>query len=227
MSEEQSRRDAFQKAIAFAAGVTAAVAVTATSRTANAQAAGEVSTLRALQTAEFDAIRAYMTAEGALATDMPMDPQNSVRTGVIEVARHFRMQHEAHAARLGELITAAGGMPVDGATIFFMPPPGFRLSIINVIRLGANKEKAAAIAYTEALKTLSTGGSAQVTAAIGGVESQHFLILYLLAKGVVRPGPALMTMVNRLVPTAFVASAGGSTTGLETVMDLAFAADMM
>ncbi len=227
MSEDQSRRDAIQKAFAFAAGVTAAVAATAVSRTAHAQAANEVDALRALQTAEYDAIRAYMTAEGALASDMPMDPMNSARTTVLEVVRHFRTQHDAHAARLGELITAAGGMPVDGSTIFFMPPTGFRLSIINVIRLGANKEKAAAIAYADSLKTLSTPGSAHVAAAIGGVESQHFFVLHLLAKGVVEPGPALMTMANRLVPTAFVASTGGSTTGLETVMDLAYAADMM
>ncbi len=227
MSEDQSRREALRGALAFAAGVTAAVAATATSRTAHAQVMGEVNKLRELQTAEFEAVDAYRFANGRLADAMPMDPLESVRPNLLLVGQHFRAHHQAHAERLGELIVAAGGTAITGATINFTPPVGFAATVTNIIKLATNKEKAAAIAYADALKTLSTGTSAQVVAAIGGVETQHFIVLHLLAKGVVVPGPMLMTMVSQLIPTAFVAAAGGTTTGLETIPDFPYAPNPM
>lgn len=218
MSEEQTRRDALRGAFAFAASMGAAMAATmARPREAHAQS-GDAAQLISLQRAEYDAIVTYSTAESALASDMdPMAP--TVRA----VAAYIRSQHEAHANALGAAITGLGGMPVDRTTIFFMPPTGFRATLSNIIKLAVNKEKAAAIAYAEAVRNIGTGANAQIAAAIGGVETQHFIVLYLLAKNVVSPGPQAMTMLNQLCPQSFVASVGSGTTGLEAVADFMYA----
>jgi len=224
MNEEQSRRDALQGALAFAASIGAMVATTVASpSTANAQTAGEVTTLLNLQRAEYEAIQAYRTAEGLLAAPAMGDPLAAAAPTVAAVAGHFRGQHEAHAAELGRLITAAGGTPAPSTMIYFTAPPGFNGTVGNLIRLACNKEKAAAIAYAEALKALTSAQSSGLAAAIGGVETQHFIVLYLLAKGVIAPGPAAGTMLAQLVPTAFVTTQN-SVPGLNTLTDEAFVA---
>ena len=226
MNEEQSRRDALQGALAFAASIGAMVATTVASpSTAQAQTAGEVNALLTLQRAEYEAIQAYRTAEGLLAAPAMGDPMASSAPTVAAVAAHFRGQHEAHAAELGRLITAAGGTPAPSTMIYFTPPAGFNGTVGNLIRLACNKEKAAAVAYAEALKTLTSSQSSGLAAAIGGVETQHFIVLYLLAKGVIAPGPAAGTMLASLVPTAFVTTQG-SVNGLNTLTDEAFVAAM-
>ncbi|MBL8604815.1 MAG: ferritin-like domain-containing protein [Myxococcales bacterium] len=190
-------------------------------REAHAQAAaGDVTTLTALQRAEYDAIRTYSTAESILMTDLSSDPQAST---VRAVAAYYRGQHEAHANALRTAITAAGGTPIDPTTVFFMPPTGFRATVANIIKLAANKEKAAAVAYAEAVRSLGTAERAQLAAAIGGVETQHWIVLYLLAKGVVQPGMNAATMLNQLCPQAFVASVGTGTAGLEAVAEYQYA----
>ena len=126
MNEEQSRRDALQGALAFAASIGAMLATTVASpSTAQAQTAGEVNALLTLQRAEYEAIQAYRTAEGLLAAPAMGDPMASSAPTVAAGAAHFRGQHEAHAAELGRLITAAGGTPAPSTMIYFTPPAGF------------------------------------------------------------------------------------------------------
>ena len=64
--------------------------------------------------------------------------------------------------------------------------------------------------------------AAELAAAIGGVETQHFIVIYLLLKGVASPGPAAAMMVSEICPRSVVAITG-ETTDLSTVPDFTFA----
>ena len=103
----------------------------------------------------------------------------------------------------------------------FTAPAGFKASVINVIYLAANAEKAAAVAYANILKQVGSQTSAALIASIGGVETQHYVVLSLLAKGEVAPG--MMAMPGDVVPVSFTTSVGNQTTGLESLADFTFA----
>lgn len=209
-NEDLSRRDALTGGTAVIAAVGAAMAVSAVTRDAEAQNAADAMALNGLLRAEYEAIAAYNTAIPLLT-----DPTAAAAAAV---ATHFKDQHVAHAQKLVPLVTAAGGTPVAQATVFFMPPAGFTGTLPNILKLATNKEKAAAIAYAEALKTISSKTAAEVVAAIGGVETQHFIVLYLLTLGVVQPG-AMASMVDQIVPKAFVSIIGSTGEGLDSVQD--------
>lgn len=224
-NDDLSRRDALTSGAAAAlVGVGAALAVSAVTRDAHAQNAADATALNGLLRAEYEAIRAYDTAIGYLMSPPMTDPGASLGPAAAAVANRFRAQHRDHATALIPLVTAAGGTPVNESTVLFTPPAGLSLSVSNLIRLAANKEKAAAIAYTNALRTLSTQGAAEVVAAIGGVETQHFIVLYLLAKGIAQPGMNAATMTNAIVPSSFVSIEANPAASLDSVADLAFTA---
>lgn len=210
-NDDLSRRDALGGgAAALLAGVGAALAVSAAGRPAEAQGAGDVMVLNALLRAEIDAQRAYDAGIGALMSPEMTDPDRTLAPAAALVGAHFRSQHADHAGRLRNLIMSLQGTPVDATTVIFTPPAGFRLTVRNIIRLACNKEKAAAIAYVDALKQLTNVTAAELAAAIGGVEAQHFIVLYLLLKGVAQPGPMAAMMTSEITPRAVVAIEGES-----------------
>jgi bacterioferritin (cytochrome b1) len=221
-NEDLSRREALGGgAAAVLAGVGAALAVSAVGRDAAAQGAGDVGVLNTLLRAEYDAIRTYEAASGSLGMPDMMDPDRALGPAAALVAGHYVAQHRDHATRLRNMIMSMQGTPVDQSTILFMPPAGFRLTVRNILRLACNKEKGAAIAYTNALKTLSSAASAELVAAIGAVETQHFIVLYLLLKGAAGPGMMAATMISEICPRSVVAIEG-ETSDLSGVPDFAF-----
>ena len=219
MSDDLSRRDALLGGVALSA---VALATTLRPREANAQPMQDVMTLNALLTAEYQAVKAYDAGAMILMAPPMGDPLATAAPTVLAVAANFRQQHRDHAARLAQVITGMNGTPVAEASVMFTAPMGFTASVTNVIKLGANAEKAAAVAYAEALKVVSSQTAAEVVAAIGGVETQHFIVLHLLLKGVATPGPAAMTMITEVSPRPVVAIEGEAA-DLSTVPDFTYA----
>lgn len=213
-NEDLSRRDALTGGAAALAGVSVAMAVTAAPRDAEAQNAADAMALNGLLAAEYNAIAAYTAALPMLA----MDPMYAAAAAV---GTHFKEQHTQHAAKLVPLVMAAGGTPVT-APLGFQPPAGFNVTPANILKLACNAEKHAAISYTNALKTISSKTFATVVAAIGGVETQHFIVLYLLVKGIVTPGAMAGTMINEIVPKSFVAAPDAPGDSLSSQSDIPF-----
>lgn len=218
MTEGRSRRDLLVGGAAVAAGLAVATAA------GNAEAqTGDVATLNALLTAEYQAIAAYNVGIGVLSSPPTGDPAASAGPAAAAIATHFKSQHQDHATKLAALITSLQGTPVAQATVLFTAPMGFSATVTNVLKLATNLEKGAAIAYINALKTISAQTNAQVIAAIGGTETQHFIVLYLVASGLVAPGMGAAMMANDIVPESFVTAVGAGTTGLDSVPNFTFA----
>lgn len=215
-NEELSRRNALGGGAAVLAGVGAALAVSAAGREASAQtSASDAAKLNALLRAEYDAFLTYGVADSYLMNPDMTDSDRGTAAIVRDVFNHFKEHHTAHAARLSTLIMTLGGTPVSrGEVLQATLPTGFRATVMNLIKLGANKEKRAAIEYVRAQQTISTATAADLAAAIGGVETQHFIALYLVAKNVFTI-QSMMPMVQALAPQPFVslsdATASGST----------------
>jgi hypothetical protein len=188
----------------------------------NAAAGDDVTTLNTLLTAEYDAIDAYGAGAGILMSPPANDPLASAAPVVLAVALHFQSQHQDHAKLLASTIQAQAGTPVDPSSGKFSAPAGFTGSVLDVVRLASNAEKAAAIAYNDAVKAVSSAANAQLLAAIGGNEAQHFILLSLVAQGVAGPTMTTKSDAADFVPEAFVAAVGTGTTGLEAIPDFSF-----
>jgi rubrerythrin len=172
--------------------------------------------LNALRAAELDAVATYTAGAGLIDADTAT-PQ-ATRDTVKKVAIHFAGQHAAHAAALAKLIEAEGGTPVSDSGEAKLPAsfPGASATTVDVLKLAADKEKGAAIAYVNTLKSISTQTAAKLVGAIGGVETQHFVVLYLLVEGLAGATDATSSMAELVVPAAFVADVGaGDNTSLE------------
>lgn len=221
-----SRRQLFVRSAATAAGLSLSMSLLAAQR---AQAkidpvpnpSADNDLLQALLAAEYDAIKTYTA--GAIIIMADASTAHSVRETVVKLAVHFQDQHKEHAAALQALITANGGAPLaDNAD-----PPAIPGSFLNkttvsdVLKLAADKEKAAALTYARGMEQISTQTAAKLVAAIGGVESQHFVVLYLLAEGLVSATPKTNSDVALLVPAAFLVDVGlASSTNLDTLSAL-------
>jgi hypothetical protein len=215
---EQDRREAVGGIAALAAGV--AVAIALGTRTAQASGSADVTPLNALLQAELNAIDTYTAGAGLLSKPDSSDPNIAIAPTVLAVAVHFQSQHKDHATALTTLIKSSGGTPVTKGMAQI--PSGFKASVINVIRLAANAEKAAAIAYIEALKAITSGTAATLAAAIGGVEAEHFVVLYSLANGLIQGAANTKSMTTSVVPTSFIIKVGSGTTGLDSLADFTF-----
>lgn len=172
--------------------------------------------LNTLLAAEYDAVATYGAGAGLIDADSGT-PQE-LRDTVKKVATHFAAQHAAHARALAKLISDNGGTATSDGGEANLPTsfPSAGATTTDVIKLATDKEKKAALAYAGALKTLSTQAAAKLVAAIGGVETQHFVVLHLLAEGLVEGTDATATMFDLVVPAAFVADIGaGDGTSLE------------
>jgi hypothetical protein len=184
--------------------------------------APDVTALNALLAAEYAAVKAYDAGAAILMAPPPMDPLASIAPVALAVAGRFQQQHRDHAEELADAIAAARGTPVDEASVTFTPPAGFSPGVLNVLKLACNAEKAASIAYNDAVQVLTQHANRVLASAIEGDETQHFIVLYAILKGVAAPGPMVM-MVDKVVPTSFVTTIDDKP-GLETVPALVFTA---
>lgn len=184
----------------------------------------DIGPLNNLLAAEYGAIVAYNAGIPILEMPPVGDPLAANGPALSVIATAWRAQHREHAAQLVTAITAIGGTPVVESSITFTAPTGFTANVRNVMVLACNAEKAAAIAYNQSVKTMTSASSRYIAGNIEGAETQHFVILYTLLKQVVAPNPTmLITMINEIAPKSFVASVGGMTNGLSSIADFTYA----
>lgn len=228
MTEELSRRAALRSATAAAS---LGLATGLLTRGAPAQALTnqeDVTHLKALLTAERNAIKTYDAAVSVLDAATNTDPLFPFQGIVKAIALHFRQHHTEHADRLARYITRQSGIDDVGEGTAQVPTD-FVPGIKNVIDLATNAEKAAAIGYTNTQKSLVHADNAELAAAIGAVESQHFVVLNLAARGFVtppastvnQPADALTAVASQFVPRAFAITVDGAP-GLDDETDLPF-----
>lgn len=207
-----TRREALARAAATAAGIGLLATVSLKARIAEAKVdpapdpAKDVEILNALLNAEYDAIATYTAGVGILTND-----QNKGTSGAaLLVGGHFVAQHQQHRDALIKLITSLGGTPAPENTTPTLPN-SFKAILatattVDVIKLACDKEAAAGRTYAEVVGQLTTQTAAALAASIGGVETQHFVVLFLLASGLIVPGPAIKTQAdaNLVVPGDFM-----------------------
>lgn len=180
--------------------------------------------LNNLLTKEYEAIKAYAAAIPTLNMPPTGDPQAANGPALSVIAMSWQGHHRAHATQLAAAITAIGGTPVTEASVMFTPPTTYSGTVTNVLKLACNTERAAAIAYNRAVKTLSATGNRFLAGTIEGDETQHFVVLYAILTGVVAPVPAgLITGIMEVVPKAFVARVNASDmNSLESVANFTY-----
>jgi rubrerythrin len=206
------------RAAATAAGLGLTLSIDAMRRKARAEVDPEPDperdneTLNALLAAEYDAIATYGAGAGIIAADTAT-PQ-ATRDTVTAVAVHFRDQHTQHAAALKALIEEMDGTPVEDSGTPTLPGsfPAATATTTDVIKLAADKEKQAAFTYANVMANISTRTAAKLVASIGAVETQHFVVLYLLAEGLITATEMTGASANLVVPAAFVLDVGGAGT---------------
>jgi hypothetical protein len=196
-----TRREALVRAAATAAGIGLLATVSLKARLAHAKIdptpdpAADVVVLNALLNAEYDAIATYTAGAGILTNDA-----NKAGSEVaVLVATHFLAQHQQHRDALKGLITKLGGTPAEDNPTPTLPASFTAIAeptTVDVLKLAADK----------VVGSLSTQTAAGLAASIGGVETQHFVVLYLLALGLVAPGAIIKTSAeaNLVVPGDFM-----------------------
>ena len=217
-----TRRTALLDGVRAIAAATVATSIVAHPTRAAAQDARDVSPYNALLAAEYGAIAAYTAGAGILSSPPSGDPLASAAPTVLAVAGHFLAQHQAEAAQLVATITEAGGTPVDQATIHFDIPADFSASVLNVIRLAANAERAATIAYANSVSVIADPDDARLLVSISGVHAQHFAVLSLLADGIIAATGNTMAQANDVVPAAFILSPAMGVPGLGSIPDFTY-----
>lgn len=211
-----SRRQVLVRAAATAASLGLAVAMSTASRRAQAQENPEPdpeadnTVLNALLTAEYDAIATYTAGAGIIADD-EATPE-ATRALVTNVAVHFQSQHKEHAAALKAMIEENGGEPVADSMMAAIPDSFDDPTTVGVMKLAADKEKQAAVAYANVMKSISTKTAAKLVASIGAIETQHFVVLYLLVEGLIAANMMTAMSPTLVVPAAFVLDVGGEGT---------------
>lgn len=232
LQNDLSRRQMLVRAAATAAGLGLAASMSLAAKRAQAKVdptpdpEADNDVLNALLKAEYDAIATYTAGAGIIAADAAT--AQATRDTVTKVAVHFQDQHKQHAAALRQLIQDNGGKPVADAKTPAIPASFDEANTVGVIKLAADKEKQAAVAYVEVMKSISTSAAAKLVASIGAIETQHFVVLYLLAEGLISANAATASMSELVVPAAFVLDVGGAgTKNLETfaALDAALALD--
>jgi Ferritin-like domain len=214
MATGLSRRDMFVRTAASALTLSLAAALHGRASRARAEVDlppdPEVDNeqLNALLAAEYDAIATY--GAGAALIDADTASPEALRDTAKAVAVHFQSQHGEHAAALAALISESGGTPVGAPAAPDLPAsfPASGVTTVDVLKLAADKEKRAAVAYVSVLSEISTQAAAKLVAAVGGVETQHFVLLYLLVEGLAVTTDATGPMAELVVPAAFITDVG-------------------
>lgn len=215
-----SRRQMIVRSAATAASLGLAMSVTMASHKARARVdptpdpEADNDTLNALLAAEYDAIATYTAGAGIIATDTATP--EATRTVVTDVAVHFQSQHMQHAAALKKMIEDNDGTPVDDSGTPTLPDSfPAEATTTDVIKLAADKEKQAAFTYAQVMASISTQTAAKLVASIGAIETQHFVVLYLLAEGLIEANDGTAMNPTLVVPAAFVLDQGDDSANLE------------
>lgn len=222
-TRDMSRREMLARVALGAAGLNVAAALTALGRTARADEGdgkGDVEQLNSALAAEYEAIATYTSASQLLAQDS--STPKAIRDALAALSAQFQSHHVEHVAALKKLIQANGGTArADNGKPNL--PASFPATAKgpDVLKLAADREKHAALAYARALTKVSDATAAKLLASIGGVESQHFAVLYALAEGFVAVNDATVANAALLAPAAFVLDPGtAGTPSLETTTSL-------
>jgi len=203
----------FTRTASVAAGVGVALAISSSARRAGAAPTAEdITTLTGILSAEYNAINLYgaAIADGTGLIDSS-SADAATKTAVKTVATHFQTQHIDHANALKALIGADAPAQPTTLSEGYLPTSFPSVpSIVEILQIAADKEKQAALAYADALKAVSDETTAQLLSSIGGVETQHFVVLYLLAEGIIQLGTGAsgegLTAEEyaNIVPTSFI-----------------------
>ena len=180
----------------------------------------DVATLNALLTLEYTLITAYDGFLSVLAAPAPHDPQAALGPKLIGMLSNFQSHHTDHAAALTALVIRAGGTPVP--EVLFVAPANFDPTVVNAIKLLANTEKAIAVAHAQALKTVTAQSSAALLGAVGGVEAQHFLVLYLLVNGLLAATASTLSTGTRIAQSSYVVPTTPGSVGFSSIPDYTF-----
>lgn len=226
VAQVMNRGDISRRTLMQGAGAGAAMAMLAACGTANevVNGANDVATLNALLTAEYQAIAAYTAGAGILAAPAASDLQG-IAPVVLGIAGNWLRHHSEHAEVLIDAINAAKGVAVKKEDVTFTAPAGLlaKQTVENVMILACNAERDAAVAYNGAVKALSVQSNRYLAASVGGDEAQHFVVLYVLLKGRVKPTAALTETVAKsgvVVPKSFLRTTG-KFEGLDKFADIA------
>lgn len=234
LDNELSRRQLLVRSAATAAGLSLSLSILGAKKAHAAidpapNPTADNMQLNALLKAEYDAIATYTAGATIIAADATTDA--GTKDTVTKVAVHFLGQHQDHANALKKLITDTGGMPTVQSMTPQIPAAfsAAAQTTTNVIKLAADKEKAAAFTYAVVMQSISTQVAAKLVAAIGAVETQHFIVLYLLAEGLITANAATNSMATLVVPASFILDGVGvaGTTSLSNspALDAALALD--
>ena len=213
LHSDLTRRQVIVRAAATAASLGLAVSAARRARAAvspEPDPAQDNDVLNALLKAEYDAIATYTAGASIIATDAAT--ASATRDVVTAVAVHFQEQHQQHAAALAQLIEDNDGTPIADAMSARIPDSFDDMSTAGVLKLAADKEKQAAIAYADVMSSISTAAAAKLVASIGAIETQHFVVLYLLVEGLIAANAMTAANPALIVPAAFVLDVGGDGT---------------
>jgi hypothetical protein len=152
----------------------------------------------------------------------PADPLAGLKSVALAIAARFAAHHHEHATQLAAVIRGAAATPIVYDDVRFTMPSNYPPSITNAIRILANVERRASVLYTRSLGSGDSRLAAQLVASIGGVQTQHFIVLSLLAQGIIAPADATLALADQIVPAAFVIQTAPETSGLERVADFEF-----
>ncbi|MGQ0506781.1 MAG: ferritin-like domain-containing protein [Myxococcaceae bacterium] len=223
--DKQLKRRAFLRGSAAVAGAGLAVSACGTNTTMDdAAKQKEITQLNALLTAEYKALDAYAQGAAVLTAEKndmtKTQAQRDLASLVLAVAGEFIKDHTAHAALLDKTVKDLGGAAVAKESAKFTLPTGFKASTVNVMKLAANEERRAAIAYNGVIKELGTPSNRFISAAIEGDETQHYMVLAALIEGLAVP--TMTIIADQVVPRAFVATTvdQGGEAGLEAEADI-------
>jgi rubrerythrin len=114
---------------------------------------------------------------------------NLLSPAVLDVAKGFIADHEAHAAALTAAVKAAGGTPTTATAKLEYPPLN---SEADILAFAENVERGAATAYLTEIGRLSNPELAKLLASILGVETTHVTTL----ASVLKQGPAYIGFVS-------------------------------
>ena len=213
VANELSRRQLFLRSAAGVVGL-GLCAAPLHPRTARAEidpvpnARADADLLNLLLRSEFDLIATYDVVQPLIARDATT--AQSERSYLSKVSLHFQEQHRQHARALASLIMTNGGSPVTDAMNVTLPSAldTTQAKTLDLIKLGADKERTAAVSCAESLLRISTSAAATLVAAIGAVHAQQFTLLYLLAERVVVLTAKAGSKPEQVVPASFILNIG-------------------
>ena len=164
---DMSRREMLLRAAIGAASLNIATAISTVTRRASgddgeANPAKDNEHLNAALAAEYDVIATYASGVSLIAADGATP--KATRDALAGIASHFQAQHVDHAAALKNFIQSNGGAPVADPGQPSLPAsfPSTSAKTTDVLKLAADKEKHAALAYASALKMIGSASAAEL-----------------------------------------------------------------